>query len=202
MQDALDDLAEEATDSLFAYQGDEDMAAQPILRRNVARGGVAIRRLERIFRRRGYQTQREVPVIYLNRQGLPELGRVDLLPVARRGTHRTAPYAYESKFIDLARYRLAGGGLDFSRLRSAINQHVAQALRYQEGLRSLNQQRRARNLTAVPERVRLIYQVPHQIPRTEAAAFQRLATSVANPRGIPITVIVPGSRASRAFEAE
>jgi hypothetical protein len=105
-------------------------AARPPLRGNVRRGGVAERRLERIFRRRGYSVQRQLPVVFLDSRGIPEYGRVDLVPVARPGG-QPAPTAFESKFVNLARYRLPGGGLDLNRLQSLVAGHVAQALSYQ-----------------------------------------------------------------------
>jgi hypothetical protein len=61
--------------------------------------------------------------------------------------------------------------------------------------------RQQQGLPGLPARVRLIYQVPHATNRADAAAFQRLAQGVARPRGIAVTVFMPASRASRAFEA-
>jgi hypothetical protein len=60
--------------------------------------------------------------------------------------------------------------------------------------------RRREGLPALPARVRLIYQVPQAKNRADAGAFQRLAQRVARPRGIAVTVFMPGTRASRAFE--
>lgn len=171
-------------------------AARPPLRQNVQRGGVAERRLERIFRRHGYSVERQLPVVFLNRQGVPESGWVDLVPVPGSNA-RTAPSAFESKFVNLARYRLLGGGLDLGRLRSLVDRHVDQILRYQQGLSAINGMRTLQGLEALPRRVRLIYQVPHATAHSDAAAFQRLALNVARPRGITVTVIMPGSRASR-----
>jgi hypothetical protein len=180
-------------------------AARVPLRGNVRRGGVAEHRLERIFRRRGYNLEQQVPVVFLNRQGIPRSGRIDLVPVSRTGG-KPAPYAFESKFVDLARYRLPSGGLDIGRLRSLVTAHVNQALRYQQGLGAVNQMRQQQGLSALPNRLRIIYQVPQttspqRVTRDEASVFQRLALSVARPRGIAVTVFMPGSRASQAFSS-
>jgi len=183
----------------FELDDDADAAARSPLRRNVRRGGVAERRLERVFRRHGYTLERQVPVVFLDPRGTPRAGSVDVVPVSRPGG-RPAPAAFESKHIDLSRYRLPGGGLNAARLRTTVCQHVAQALNYQQGLAALNAMRGARGLPALPQRVRLIYQVPQATSRADAAQFQRLAGAVARPRGVAVTVFMPGSPASRAFE--
>jgi hypothetical protein len=170
MYDLADTLADEALDYLYDIFEEDWDAARPPLRGNVRRGGVAERRLERIFRRRGYSVERQLPVVFLNPQGIPESGRVDVVPVSRPGG-RPAPAAFESKFVNLARYRLPGGGLDLNRLQSLVAGHVAQVLSYQQGLGAINNMRRQQGLAPLPERVRLIYQVPQATPRADAVAF-------------------------------
>lgn len=196
MYDLAAMLADEAFDRLqHSFAEDWD----PALRGNVRRGGWAESRLWRIFRGRGYDVARQLPVVALGPDGTPEAGRIDVVPLARPGM-RPAPAAFESKAVNLARYRLPGGGLDAQRLRRLVDGHVTQALNYQQGLGAINYMRQQQGLPPLPERVRLIYQVPQSTPRADAIAFQRLALGVSRPRGVRATVIMPGTRASRAFE--
>jgi hypothetical protein len=50
------------------------------------------------------------------------------------------------------------------------------------------------------QRVRLLVRVPSTTPRNQAAALQRFLLAQLTPHGIAVTVIMPGSQASRAFE--
>lgn len=183
---------------LDAWQ-DADEALPSLLGANAARGREAERQIEQSFRQRGYAVVRQMPVVMLGRHGLPEAGRIDLVPLARPGGAAALPApppAFEIKHVDLARYR-SGSGLDTRRLQGLVGRHVQEALWYQEGLRGLNCMRRQRGLAPLTERVGLFYVVPRATSRAEASVFQTLAAAVARRRGVKATVLMPGSPASR-----
>lgn len=174
-----------------------DVAAPRGVRVNRRRGQLAERRLAAIFRRRGHATLSQMPVVVLNRAGVPEAGLIDLVPLPRRDG-RPAPAAFESKYVDLSRYREPGGGLAAARLQALVRRHADEARWYEQGLRGVDRMRRQQGLPArLPQQVRLIYQVPRATSPDEAARFQRLAAQAAAAQGIRVTVFMPNSPAAR-----
>jgi hypothetical protein len=185
-------LLDDAIDAMLSdWWDDADYASSPEqLRQNKQSGRMAQDRLGRALANRGFRSRQE---IWLG----SGRGRLDIS--ARNAAGRN--FLYESKHIDLSRYRTPQGQLDVSRLNAQFNKHMRQVQRYQASPKivRLNQLRRRQNLP--PARVRLVYQVPQTTPRSDAIAFQRLMLNALSPHGIAGTVIMPGSRASCAFDA-
>lgn len=154
-------------------------------------GAMAHARLGRALAKSGFhQQRREV--------GIRGRRRLDL--IAQRPNQRG--FIYESKHINLGRYLTPQGQLDVPRLRSLLRRHIAQVQRYQadRALVRLNRIRQQRGVP--PVRVRLVYQVPAGTRREQAAAFQRLMLTMLSPLGLAGTVIMPGTRAANAFDAD
>jgi hypothetical protein len=162
------------------------------LRRNQRAGRMAQDRLGRALGRGGFRQQRQEVRLRSGRR------RLDL--VAQRPNQRG--FIYESKHLNLGRYLTPQGQLDVPRLRSLLRRHIAQVQRYQadRALVRLNRIRQQRGVP--PVRVRLVYQVPAGTSREQAAAFQRLMLTMLSPLGLAGTVIMPGTRAANAFDAD
>lgn len=182
-------LLDEEIDQMLDDLWDEvDYASVPAqVRQNYQVGIAAQDRLRRALKNRGFCSRREIQI---------GAGRLDVS--AQRPLGRN--FIYESKHIDLSRYRTPAGRLDGTRLRSKLRQHIIQVQRYQAdpAIVRLNRLRQRQNLP--PVRVRLVYQVPPTTPRSDAIEFQRLMLRTLSPQGIAGTVIMPGSRASQAFD--
>lgn len=143
----------------------------------------------RAFADRGYQVRPQLPI---GRRRL--LDRSVISPRTRQTFH------YEDKHLDLARYLTPSGQLNTTALRQRLITIIAQIRRYQAQL-----PRDPR--TGQQQQVRLVVRLPHaamvatQLERRRAAALQRFLLSELAPHSIRVTVIMPGSRASQAFDA-
>jgi len=143
----------------------------------------------RAFQDRGYRVRTQLPI-----GGRRLLDRSAISPTNRQTFH------YEDKHLDLPRYFTQSGQLNTTALRQRLTTIIAQIRRYQAQL-----PRDPR--TGQLQQVRLVVRVPQagmvatQLERSRAAALQRFLLSELGPHSIRVTVIMPGSRASQAFDS-
>ena len=143
----------------------------------------------RAFHDRGYRVRTQLPI-----GGRRLLDRSAISPTNRQTFH------YEDKHLDLPRYFTPSGQLNTTALRQRLTTIIAQIRRYQAQL-----PRDPR--TGQLQQVRLVVRVPQagmvatQLERSRAAALQRFLLSELGPHSIRVTVIMPGSRASQAFDS-
>lgn len=145
---------------------------------NNCRGLAAELGTARASRDRRYRVRTQIPPFPTG------TGVMDLTSTSPR-SGRT--FHYESKHLDLSRYLTPAGQLNLTALRRRLPGMIRQVRRYQAQLPQ-------------HQRVRLLVRVPYATPRAQAAALQRFLLAELTPLGIAVTVIMPGSRASRAFE--
>jgi hypothetical protein len=145
---------------------------------NNCRGLAAELGTARAFRDRRYRVRTQIPPSPMG------TGVMDLTSSSPR-SGRT--FHYESKHLDLSRYLRPGGQLNLTALRRRLPGMIRQVRRYQAQLPQ-------------HQRVRLLVRVPFATPRAQAAALQRFLLAELTPHGVAVTVIMPGSQASRAFE--
>jgi hypothetical protein len=138
---------------------------------------------DRALRNRGHRVEGEVK--------LPGGNRLDRRVELRSGGR----LHHEEKHLDLPRYLRPDGQLNEPMIRRRLQTIISQINRYRQALR-----RSSPAPTAVPPSVRLVVSVPAATARAQAAALQRFLLAELTPLGIAVTVIMPGSRASRAFE--
>lgn len=108
--------------------------------------------------------------------------RIDLCAT---GSATGKEFCYEIKSLDIPRYLTKEGSLNLSKIRGVLSRWTSQVKRYQNQLKG--------------QRVRLIVRVPPTTTRLLAAKLQRFLLLYFKPRGIRVTVIMPGSNAARAF---
>ncbi|MDD1620043.1 MAG: hypothetical protein LUQ11_01085 [Methylococcaceae bacterium] len=190
--DVFEELQQDLEDYFAQFDWDEG------IRLNRRRGLAAQRRLARGLRGPGdiakslpgFHTRQEVGVV----KPSGARGRLDLVP---SGT-KLAPFVYESKFIDLnsRSYASSSGGLNVGAISRRVARDASQARIYQQAVRG-NRNIKCR---VMPCRVRLVYQIPQTTPRARYLAFVNLSRGIAAQQGIPVTVVMPGSRLSHAFE--
>lgn len=95
-------------------------------------------------------------------------------------------YCYEIKTLDIPRYLSSSCSLNLSKIRGVLSKWAKQIKRYQ------NQKK--------VQRIRLIVRVPPTTTRLLASQLQRFLLQYFTPKGIRLTVIMPGSGAARAFD--
>jgi hypothetical protein len=150
---------------------------------NSCHGLAAQMSTDRALRNRGHRVEVEIK--------LPGGNRLDRSVELRSGGR----VHHEEKHLDLPHYLRPDGQLNEPMIRRRLQTIISQVNRYQQALR-----RSSPAPTAALPRVRLVVRVPATTARAQAAALQRFLLAELTPLGIAVTVIMPGSRASHAFE--
>jgi hypothetical protein len=185
----LDSFVDDAIDDLFFSREEKWEAASSQERRSPeSLGEEATARLVGMLQGAGLRVHRETPITVLDEQGWPRTRLLDVVAGPRRPPRVPRPLpVYESKYI---------GNPTASNVESEVRKHAREAQEKQQGIRALNLIRAQQGFPPLSEQVRLIYQLPSDTPRAVAERFQDKARIWAHP--VPVNVIMPGSKASRA----
>lgn len=133
-------------------------------------GLAAARGLKEQFESKGHGINQEVTI-----KGGAGGSRVDLAP--KPDAPQTIPKTVESKYMDLANYRLPNGELDTDKIRSVMNEDLGQVMKHEKALEKGVK-------PDLPKREAIVYTVEHgDNERGEVQKVQQVFDEAAKQRG-------------------